>query len=262
MVFHAKGEVRRGFMIEVVEVKNRQDRTAFIKLPGMLAKDDPAWIEPLWFERSKFLSPKHNPFFKRAEISLWIARRNGKPVGRISAQIDPAACKDNKKIGHFGLLDAREDDVLTALMETAETWLKSKSVSLIQGPFSFSINQTSGLLVHGFETPPYILMDHHDPWLGTAVERQGYVKAKDLMTYELNSSKDLPDRMRRTAHKSSQKIKIRSLDMRRYKQDIQAMTTIYNKAWSNNWGFIPLTQEDSAEMAQDLKPILDPELIK
>jgi hypothetical protein len=124
------------------------------------------------------------------------------------------------------------------------------------------VNQTSGLLVDGFDTPPYLMMDHHPPWLGAAVEAQGYAPAQDLVAYLMDTRGPLPSRMRRMADREWPGLTLRSLDMRRYRDEIKTVTAIFNDAWRDNWGFIPLTEAEIDAMATELKPILDPELVK
>jgi len=250
-------------MVDIVGVANKRDLETFIRLPGRLAANDPAWVEPLWFERRQFLSPTHNPFFKHADVRLWVAYKNGEPAGRISAQIDHLApSQDGQKLGFFGLIDAAFDDVLAALFASAEGWLLEQGADIARGPFSLSVNETAGLLIEGFDTPPYVMMDHHGPWLGPAIERQNYRKARDLVTYTLDVSNGLPDHPRRLAERAFDGLLIRSLDMARYGEEIITVTSIFNDAWADNWGFIPLTEAEIDAMASELKPILDPELVK
>ena len=250
-------------MLEIVSVSTKRDLDAFIKIPGILAANDPNWIEPLWFERRQFLSSKHNPFFQHADTAFWIAYNNGKLAGRISAQIDHlSAADDDRRIGFFGLIDARDDAVLDGLLKEAERWLSKRDVEIVRGPFSLSINETAGLLVDGFDSPPYVMMDHHDPWLGTALEKHGYSKVKDLVTYRLETTNGLEDRFRSIANRPYDGLTIRSLNMKRYAEEIVTVTSIFNDAWAGNWGFIPLTEAEIDAMASDLKPILDPELVK
>ena len=165
--------------ISITEVSGRRDLTDFIRLPGQLAADDPNWIEPLHFERRRFLTRKTNPFFDHVDVKLWLAKRGGQIVGRISAQIDHnMPLHEGCKTGMFGMLDGRDDDVIAALLNTAENWLTSQGMQRVHGPFNLSINHSSGVLIEGFDTPPQIMMDHNAPGLGPAIERQGYDKAR------------------------------------------------------------------------------------
>ncbi len=254
---------RDGAGIEIVPVESKADRDAFIRLPGRLAAGDPAWIEPLRFERRQFLSPRHNPVFEHAEIRLWLARRDGEPVGRISAQLDRLAPQaDGRPLGFFGMVDAREDVVLACLMSTAEEWLAGHGVTRVRGPFSLSINQSSGLLVDGFDTPPFVMMEHHDRWLGPAIERLGYAKVRDLVAYRLDIETGGPERLRRMAERSSAVARLRPIEKRRFAEEIATVTAIFNDAWAGNWGFVPLTEAETAAMARGLRPILPPEFVQ
>ena len=251
-------------MIEVTPVQDRRAREAFIRLPGRILADDPNWVEPLWFERRRFLTPKHNPFFKHGQAQLWLARREGSPVGRISAQIDDLAPPDEgRKLGYFGMLAAEDDvAVLAALFGVAEEWLRERGAGVVRGPFDFSINQTSGLLVDGFETAPSLLMNHDPRWLGGRVEEQAYEKAKDLVAYRMNVKGGLNKRLQKLAERGSEGCVLRSLDMRRYREEIGLIAEIFNDAWSENWGFTPLTEPEIDAMASEMKPIIDPGLVQ
>ena len=253
---------RHDAAIDVVPVLSRAEREAFIRLPGQLAAADPAWVEPLHFERRQFLSPRHNPVFDHAEIRFWLAYRGGEPVGRISAQIDRLAPEaEGRPLGFFGMVDAREDVVLARLFATAEGWLAERGVARVRGPFSLSINQSSGVLIEGFDTPPFVMMEHHDRWLGPAIERLGYVKARDLVAYRLIAA-GLPDRLRRIAERRSAGARLRPIDKRRFADEIATVTAIFNDAWAGNWGFVPLSEAETAAMARELKPILPPEFVQ
>ena len=251
-------------MIDIIPVASRAEREAFIRLPGRLWGDDPHWIEPLWQERRDLLSPKKNAFFEHAEVALWLALRDGRPVGRISAQIDRLApAVEGRALGYFGMLAAEKDaDLLAALFANAEDWLRARGVGVVRGPFELSINQSAGVLVEGFDTPPSLLMGHNPPWLGAMVESLGYAKAKDLVCYRMNCRDGLADGPRRIATRASTDLVIRSLDKRRYDEEVATMTAIFNDAWAENWGFTPLTEAETVAMAREMKPILDPELVQ
>jgi hypothetical protein len=251
-------------MLDVTPVEGRQQTEEFIRLPGQLSAADPNWVEPLWFERREFLSRKKNPFFEHGEACLWLARRDGKPVGRISAQIDSLAPPvDGARLGYFGMLASEDNpETLAALFQVAEAWLTERGVEVVRGPFDFSINQTSGLLVEGFDTPPSLLMNHDQRWLGPMVEQQGYAKAKDLVAYRMNTKGGLPDRTRKLAQRASEGVKLRGIDMRRYNEEIALITDIFNDAWADNWGFTPLTKVETEAMAREMKQIIDPGLVQ
>jgi hypothetical protein len=250
--------------VDITLVEGRQQTETFIRLPGRLSAADPNWVEPLWFERRQFLTPRHNPFFEHAEAALWLAWRDGRAVGRISAQIDRLAPEaDGLKLGYFGMLASEDNaETMAALFDTAETWLTQRGMGVVRGPFDLSINQTSGLLVEGFDTPPSLLMGHDQPWLGPGIERLGYAKAKDLVTYRMNVKGGLMERLRKLAERNSEGVVVRSIDMRRYREEIALIASIFNDAWVDNWGFTPLTDAEITAMGNEMKPILDPGLVK
>jgi hypothetical protein len=251
-------------MISVTQVQDRRQREAFIRVPGQISAGDPNWVEPLWFERRRFLTPKHNPFFEHAEVAFWLAERDGRPVGRISAQIDRLAPDiDGMRPGFFGMLACEDNpETIGALFAKAETWLSERGVQAVRGPFDLSVNQTSGLLVEGFDLPPSLMMGHDPRWLGPMVEAQGYAKAQDLVAYRMDVSNGLPARMQKIAERASEGVEIRSINMKRYDDEIRLITGIFNDAWADNWGFIPLTEAEIDAMAAEMKPIIDPGLVK
>lgn len=250
-------------MIAVRELASRADRTAFLRLPGRLMAGDAAWVEPLEMERRVHISAK-NPFFTHAEGAFFLATRDGRPVGRISAQIDSLAPEvEGRRLGMFGMFAAEDDPaVAKPLFETAEGWLSARGVGVVRGPYSLSPNQESGLLVSGFETEPSLMMPHDPPHAGALVEGAGYRPVRDLLAYRVRCAGGLSDGPRRFAAARSGDIVVRSLDTRRYPEEIAALAALFNDAWSENWGFVPLTEPEVDAMRRELKPVLDPELVK
>jgi len=235
--------------LSITEVAGRQDMTDFIRLPGQIAADDPNWIEPLHFERRRFLTPKTNPFFEHAEVKLWLAKRNGETVGRISAQIDHnMPLQDGGKVGLFGMLDGQDDEIVGSLLRTAEEWLSNQGVREVRGPFSL--------------TPPQVMMDHNNAQLGPAIERQGYGKVRDLLAYRLDVKNGLSEKMRALADRSLEGLTIRPLERKRFAEEIRTAMDIFNDAWGDNWGFVPLTEAETEAMADELKPIIPPDFIQ
>jgi len=249
--------------IEQVEGKSALD--TFIRVPWLVFKDDPNWVPPLIIERRGHLNRKQNPYFEHAEVALWIAKRDGQAVGRISAQIDEnylAHHKDNT--GQFGFLDAIDDvQVFNALIKTAEDWLRERGIKRAVGPFSLSINDESGLLVEGFNTPPFVMMGHAFPYYQTHVERLGYQKAMDLFAYGYDPFKDLEPKVQKMLARIRRNpdVKVRILDWARYESDIRVVLDIFNDAWSDNWGFVPFTETELRHIAKELKPLLRAEMV-
>ena len=249
--------------LQVVKVERKSDLNEFIRLPWSLYKDDPNWIPPLILERRMQLSPK-NPYFEHAKFCSWITYRNGKPVGRISAQIDRLHIdRYQDATGFFGMLEA-EDDSLTfrALLSTAESWLRDQGMQQISGPFNLSINQELGLLVDGFDTPPSMMMGHARPYYADRIEKDGYQKEKDLLAYIINTDSKMTAAAKRITARAKDRIHIRRLQKSDFVNELEIIRDIFNDAWSQNWGFIPWTEAEFEHLGKDLKMLADEELIK
>jgi hypothetical protein len=249
--------------IEIVEVLTPAEMDRFVRLPMRLNAGDPAWTPPLVMERKEALSPKINPFFQHAEAAFWLAVRDGRDVGRISAQIDHLAPPDpDGPAGYFGMIAGGDDDaVFAALFATAEAWLKARGKVKALGPFNLSINEEVGLLVDGFDRPPMFMMGHDPRYMGARIEAQGYAKEKDVFAYVVDTATDVPAAARRRLDRGPPKgVVLRPLDLKRYDEQVRVMTDIFNDAWAGNWGFSPLTQEETAHLGKSLKLLLNPKL--
>jgi hypothetical protein len=252
--------------IEILEVRSRAELDRFICVADTLSRSDPAWIPPLLAERRAALTPAKNPFFRHAEACFWIARRGGRDVGRISAQEDSLVPRgpDGGRVGHFGMLAAEDDPaVFAALLATAEAWLAARGLRQVLGPFSLSVNEETGLLVSGFDTPPMLMMPHDPPHAGRHVEAAGYRKAKDLIAYICDDSTvTLPPAAAAIAARPLPPgVTIRPMRKFALKQEVTTLVEIFNDAWSGNWGFVPLTPEEVDHMARMLRPLLHEQLV-
>lgn len=251
--------------IRIEQVADPSAMDQFIRLPYRLHQGDPNWVPPLMLERQEALSPAKNPYFQHAEVAFFLAKRGGQVVGRISAQIDRLALETHQNgTGHFGLLAAENDPaVVQLLLSTAETWLRARGITRVIGPFNLSINEETGLLVSGWDTPPMLLMGHDRDYLGGLVEAAGYAKAKDIFAYLYDIERDLPRTVRSVIDRPwPSDLRVRPLDMKRYDEDLKIITAIFNDAWLNNWGFVPLTEAEIAHMAKSLRPLINPRLVQ
>ncbi|NPB10090.1 MAG: N-acetyltransferase [Thermodesulfobacteria bacterium] len=248
--------------VQVREVRSAKDRDAFLKVPWKIYADDPAWVPPLLIERRDFLSPR-NPYFRHAEARFWLAERDGEPVGRISAQIDRLVLERYGEQGHFGMIEAVDDpEVFSALLETAENWLRSRGMKKVLGPFNLSINQECGLLVKGWESPPSFLMGHARPYYAARLEECGYRKAKDLLAYLMTRQPEVLERVERLIPKGSFTVKTRPINKKRLAAELDLIFEIFNEAWAENWGFVPFTREEYLHLGQSLKYLVSSELIR
>jgi hypothetical protein len=250
-------------MLQIKPVDSRQELRRFIQLPWSIYKDDPAWVPPLILERKDHLSP-NNPFFDHAKFQSWIAYRSGKAVGRISAQIDQLHLNQFKKReGFFGMVEAEDNaETFEALLQTAETWLRDHGMQRVLGPYNLSINQEPGLLIDGFNTPPFLMMGHARPYYGARIEENGYQKAKDLLAYLIEDNIDESAAMQAIIKRAKSRVTIRSLRKSNYNEDLKIIEDIFNDAWSENWGFIPFTDAEFKKLGKDFKLIIDFELVK
>lgn len=244
--------------ISIQTVNDNNSKASFLNLPGSIYANDPYWIAPLYLEQKERIFGK-NPYFEHAECQVWVAKRNGKTVGRITAQIDHLYEKfQHAKVGYFGMLEAIDDDaVFATLLATAEEWLRERGVDEIQGPFNLSINEETGLLVEGYDSPPYIMMGHAPVYYKEALERLGYHKVKDLYTYTVDPAFPSPKVMTRLVAREAKGVKVRCLDRKRKDEEFEILRDIFNDAWSGNWGFVPFTRNEFSELAKMLSFLLD-----
>ncbi|MFD2264596.1 dATP pyrophosphohydrolase [Lacibacterium aquatile] len=245
-----------GIIVSRVEDKAALDR--FIRLPERLHARDPAYIAPLHMEREEALSSKKNPYFTHAEAAYFIAVRDGVDVGRITAQVDFEALKLEPNVGHFGMIAAEDDPaIFSALIDAASDWLIERGMTHIRGPLNLSTNEETGLLVDGFDHPPMLLMGHDLPYVGPRLEQAGFTKIKDVVAYLYDTRGELPVAAKRLLKRAMHpSMVLRPMDWSRYDQEIRSVTEIFNDAWSGNWGFVPLTEAETAHMAKALKPLI------
>jgi hypothetical protein len=249
--------------VEIIPVETRAELKRFIRLPMRLSKKDPSWVAPLLIERLDALSKTVNPFFQHADVQFWLARKDGRDVGRISAQIDHLAKTDPAApVGNFGMIAAEDDpEVFDVLFRTAEDWLRARGRAVSMGPFNLSINEEVGLLIDGFDTPPMFMMGHDQPYTATRIEALGYAKAKDVFAYlsdEFAFSRRVEERINRPLPAG---VSLRPVRMKDFDREVVAMVEILNDAWSENWGATPVTEAETKHLANSLKLILIPDWI-
>ena len=249
--------------VEIRPVRSHSDRREFVELPFRLHATGTPWIPPLRIERRLFLSPRFNAFFKHGQAELFLARREGRVVGRISAQIDRDfnTFHDNAW-GMFGFLELEEDpEAIRALLDAAAGWLRLRGRDLMVGPMDFSMNDESGVMIEGFEREPLVRQPWQPPYYQRLCEEAGLEKAMDLFMWELRISdrdKILPI-IRKLSDELEPKhgITIRKMSRRHLRRELDAFAEIYNEAWSTNWGFVPYTKEDLDAYAQELQLVFD-----
>jgi hypothetical protein len=248
----------------VAPVTDRHGFSDFLRAPHRVYRGDPNWVPPLTLERKLHYS-RRNPYFDHAQAQYFVAYRERRPVGRISAQIDRLAQPgDEPTLGHFGCLEAVDAEAMAALLDAAEAWLADRGITEVLGPFSLSINDEVGLLVHGFDRPARMLMNYAPAWYGDALENLGYRKAKDLLAYRIDVAAPLPDAARRLADHAAgtEGITERPMAPSRFREELRTVVDVFNDAWAENWGFVPMTAAEAGQLADNLKPLMHPELIR
>ena len=240
-------------------------RKAFVNFAWEAYENDPAWVPPLKDEVHGLLNPKKNPWFEHARAQFWLAFRDGKVVGRISSQVDDLVLEHmDAGTGQWGMLEALDAEAASELISVAETWLRQQGMTRALGPFSLSIWDEPGLEIEGFAEPPTVMMGHHRPEYQTWVEAAGYGKAKDLVTYEVDIANWWDARISRLIETGERnpRIRIRRVDKSRFDEEARLILGLLNDAWSDNWGFVPLTPAEITYAGKKLKPIIYEDLVR
>ena len=243
---------------DVVEVTGKSGQRDFLTLPNRLYAGDPAWVPPLFLEQQQRIFA-NAPLTAHSQIKAWVAYRCGGACGRITAQLDKLQPKlEGHTLGYFGMLEAEDDPELFAqLLQTAEHWLRSQGAQAVRGPYNLSINEEVGLLVENFQDPPFFMMGHAPSYYAQRLEQQGYSGIKNLLTYIIPPDFEAPEIMTRLAQRARRSVSVRPLRRRGQAAEFATLRSIFNDAWSDNWGFVPFTPEEFAEMGQLLSLLVD-----
>ncbi|TCP99617.1 hypothetical protein C8J46_103506 [Sphingomonas sp. PP-F2F-A104-K0414] len=251
-------------------VETKKDRKIFIDLPFRLYADDPNWVPPLKSEALGLITPEKNGWFSHAKAQLFLAEEDGRVVGRISAHIDTLALTMPPEqgfgpgVGQWGLMEAERQDIFQALLARAEAWLREQGMTRAMGPISMSIWEEPGLLIDGYDHPPTIMMGHAKREYRGWIEWVQYRPIKQLMTYEVDVTKQFPPIVQRII-KSGEKnarITVRNVDKTKFEEEAAIILAILNDAWKDNWGFVPLTPPEIKDVGVKLKPIVFNDLIR
>ncbi len=254
----------------ITPVSSKADRNAFVDFAYRLNAPDPNWVANLRMEEIEKFTPGKNPFFDHARCQLFLARRADRIVGRISAHIDELALTQPSEqgmgpgTGNWGAIEAEDEEAANALIATAEAWLREQGMTRVLAPMNLSVWEEPGLQISGFSHPPMVMMAQHNadyrPW----IESAGYVPAKALYTYDLDVTKPFPPLIQRiiASGEKNAKIRVREVDLRRFDEEAAIICDILNDAWSDNWGFVPLTPREIAHTGEKLKPLVHPSLIR
>ncbi|HVO54354.1 MAG TPA: hypothetical protein VMT37_08075 [Solirubrobacterales bacterium] len=252
--------------VTIRPVRSRRDRKRFVKVPFAVHRDHPLWVAPLVFERMEFLDPGKNPWFEHGEAELLIAERDGEPVGRISAHLDHRWDEyQGGKDAMFGFFETVDDaEVSKALLDAASQWAADKGRERVLGPMDFTTNDEIGILIEGFDRRPMILEPWHPPYYQGLVEAEGFAKTMDVLMWELQfGSLKQGEAFDPSIHEAAKKaledegIVIRNMNKRDMAGEVAKFMDVYNEAWGNNWGFVPITDAEVEFQAKNLKQVLD-----
>ncbi len=252
--------------LSIRPVRTRRELKRFVKVPFALHRDHPQWVPPLILDRMQFLNRRKNPYFQHAEAELFVAERDGEPVGRISAQFDrewdAAQGGEDGMFGFFETIDDRE--VAAALLGAAEDWLAERGRKRLLGPMDFTTNDEVGILIEGYERRPMILQNWHPPFYKELLEELGYGKAMDLLMWylelgELKQGDQFAPEIHAAATKAlrDEGVEIRSIDKGDLPAEMRRFSEVYNEAWADNWGFVPPTDAEVEFHAKILKQVID-----
>ena len=248
---------------------------AFADFPWRLYRNDPCWTPPLRGDLLGnrllglvgLLTPEH-PYHRSAEVTHFMAWKGNQPVGRISAAINHRYNEyHGTQIGSFGFFEVVNDfEVARALLDNARQWVEKRGMTVLRGPgeYSNATHERQAILVEGFEYPPTVELTHNPPYYGQFLEQYGFCKSKDYVariTDLRNAPVSLLKRLASKVNKSRLNIETRPISMKNLKAEVRLIVNIYNRAWSQNWGFLPLTDEEADTIADSLRLVADPGLI-
>jgi len=250
--------------VEVVPISLPRDTVRFVKTWFPIYQDDPQWVPPLLIERKRFFDPKKNPYFKVANVQCFIATRDGRDVGTISATVDKVYQEEEPGVGFFGFFEFVDDPaVAQALLTAAREWLADQGMRRMIGPFNFNTNHEFGLRVDGFDSPPYIANPHNSSYYPAIYEKIGLRPVMDWYAYHVDTEMSGVKRIQKLGNRllaRHPEIQIRSLDMSHFEEEVAKLREIYRDAWEQNWGHVRVTDEEFDFLAEGLKQVIDPDL--
>lgn len=249
--------------LQITPVEGERAGREFLSFPYRLYRGHPYWVPPLRSRQKELLDQAKHPFYRHATIARFLATRSGRTIGRIAAIVDPRYNEfQNEAAGFFGFFDLIDDPaVASGLLETARDWLHQHGGTVMRGPVNPSTNYECGLLVDGFDSCPRVMMTYNYPYYGPLVEQAGLRKAKDLLAYDVLTENARNGRVESLLERGTRDgMRFRPLKVSEFEQEVERAWDLYNSAWANNWGFVPMTREEFVCHAHELRSILVPEL--
>ncbi len=256
--------------MKVEAVRGRRNRALFVRFPWQIYRGDAAWVPPLRSSVRALLDDERHPFYdggKGAEIELFLARDNGEVVGRVAAVVNHAHNRaHDENIAFFGFFESVErPDVARGLLAAVEDWAASRGLDAVRGPMNPSTNYECGLLVEGFARPPTLMMTHNPPYYARLIEAAGYGKAEDLYAYLSPVHGASLERLERLAERTRRRnpgLMTREAVLKEFPSEVRLVKEIYNAAWEDNWGFVPMSDAEIDWLAKELKPLVLPGLTR
>jgi len=251
--------------VKVVEVESAAQLRQFIAYPNRLYAGDPNYVTPLYVERKEFFDKKSNPFYRAAKTQLFLALRDHQVVGRIATCISYRHNQfHEEKTGFFGFFDTPDDEEISRkLLKVAMIELKKAGMDRMRGPMNFSTNHECGFLVEGFDSPPFVMMTYNKPYQVRLAEKFGLRKAMDLLAYQAVAESGPSERVQRVvaSRLAKTRIRMRTLDMGHFDREVRLIKELYNQAWAQNWGFVPMDDTEFDFLAKNLRQIVDPDIV-
>jgi GNAT superfamily N-acetyltransferase len=252
--------------IGITPVRTAAQIKRFVDLPYRLYRNSDYWVPPLRMAQRDIINTQRHPFYQTSDAEMFLAVEDGRVVGRIMAIFNRAHNEfHNERAGFFGFFETENRiDIVKPLFEAAIDWLKTRGASVIRGPFSPSTNYECGLLVDGFDRPPRVMMPYNPPFYAELIEACGFRKAMDLYAYDIDNAYFVhSEKMSRVTERLKEKarIRIRTVNLKDFKNEVQIVRQVYNDAWSKNWGFVPVSEAEFDHLAKDLKQLVDPRIV-
>ena len=250
----------------VTPVTTRAQQKQFINLPWTLYAGDPNWVPPLLAEHKRLLGFKHHPFYDDGAIQTFLATRGNQVVGRIAAIVNNVHNRRaEEKRGFFGFFESIDDQqVANSLFDAAAAWLRERGMTALRGPTNPSLNYECGLLIEGFHSPPTFMMTYNKPYYGRLVEGWGLRKVQDLFAFwgHIDMISGLDRKLWFIANEAKERfnVKIRRMNSRRFREEVEMFLRVYNGSMIGTWGFAPLSAGEIKELAKGLKMLIAPEL--
>ena len=252
--------------LKIQAVQSRREKKQFFQLPWQLYRNDPNWIPPLRQNQLELLNYKHHPFYEQNEIQTFLALRDGQPVGRVAAIVNNAHNQQyGERRGFFGFFECIDDqEVCDGLFGAVRAWFAERNIFAVRGPTNPSLNYECGLLIDGFDSPPWFMMTYNSPYYARLIEGSGFQKTQDLFAFwgQIEMLKDLDKKMAFIIEETKRRFKVnlRHMERARFNQEVRVFLDIYNRSLVGTWGFAPMSEAEVDHMAESLRHLIVPEL--